>query len=1338
MKRIVALVSLSLTLTFNSVDAQNFALYASDKELTSGLVKDIYEDNNEMVWVSTEFGLNRFDGNRFYHYFHEENAPNSLANNFITSVFQDSSGNVYVCSYSGIQLYRPGTDDFSGISVFADSNSPTGVIRQVFERRNGELVAVGDGIFNLSLMHNEHKDELVPVLTRIPSLEKLSMVDAVIEDEDGSLWIIRRNKGVYRIVDGNVVDSYVSDELSSVYDIFESRNSEIFVVTLANGLYGLDRDRNAFVKKTYRQNPSLPTCSICQYSSREILIATDGQGLKIYNLDKDEYRDYLPDIGSLNLRQLKSHTAYKDKEGNIWIGIYQKGVALIPHIISDFGYLGKNSWQNDIIGEKAVTALCRDRNGVMWVGTDNDGLYGIVEEDGNYVQKCHFPPTASNRMPYSILSLLEDSDGKLWFGSFRDGLGYVDKRSGYATYLDISSKDREISSHISALAEDSQKRIWIGTRTSGLLMYDMKSKRITDFSAINHDIPYSITSLRYSPDGRLFIGSQDGAHSMDLNDSYTLKRIFSYVMVNSINVFEDESVAFSCADGLRLMDKYGQISHYDTSDGLPASNIYGAMKDSDGMIWLSGNRGMSRLKPGYQALVNYSPEDGIQGNEFSPNTFWEDDNGVMWFGGNNGISYFNPLNVRIMARQWHPRISAIYINGTPVTTDRYSGKYRVISEPVYAAEQIELSHKNTSFTLLFATEENFVPSRLRYFFKVDNDDWTPIPDSGDRLSFSSMPTGTHHLRVRIMDNQLASDEISVKIVIHPSLWASPLAFVVYALLLVALFILIIHSIKKYYLTNRQRKELEQQVDMARQKLDFFANISHDLKNPLTLIVSPLKRLMSSDKDVEHQRYYKTMVRNSERILQLINQILDVKKSEEGTIQLTLGKVEMVKYLQDCISSLRPLFTGKHITASFEHEGIESLTTHIDPLQFDRVLMNVFTNAAKFSPDNGEIVVRLETLQKSKEDWLRISVIDAGIGIPEESLSMIFTPFYQTERSMNVYHGGAGLGLHLSKSIVELHNGIIYAENNVNAAGCRIIVELPINDLGFIAGPEPDVIVPFGQTFVPDAENADTESANKGPRTKYRIMVVDNDPEIRDYLSFELGAEYHVIQCGDGVDALELMHKRLPDLIIADQNMPQMGGIELCEKIKKNINLNQIPVIIIAAKSNDEDRIQGLRSGADDYIAKPFNMDILKTRIYNLIQMRNTLRNNFSGQQIQSDKLSRIEVQTPNDKLMARIMKALDENMGNTELTIEMLAMEIGISRVHLHRKLKELTNQTTSDFIRNTRLSAAARILSEGKQSISEIASLVGFDNQANFSTAFKKLYGMSPREYMNAGNHSE
>lgn len=457
------------------------------------------------------------------------------------------------------------------------------------------------------------------------------------------------------------------------------------------------------------------------------------------------------------------------------------------------------------------------------------------------------------------------------------------------------------------------------------------------------------------------------------------------------------------------------------------------------------------------------------------------------------------------------------------------------------------------------------------------------------------------------------------------------------------------------------------------------------------------------------------------------------------MQLKFQETDIVSFIQDLHYTFAYQANTKHIKLAF-HSEVKELKAWIDPKNFDKVILNILSNAFKFTPENGNIQIRLRTgndpdaAEKALSHYFEISIEDDGIGINETELERIFDRFYQIRNSQNNSNIGTGIGLHLTRSLVELHHGSITVENNQGTSGCRFIVRLPLGkehlkpeEIDNSAIKQDSVHI---TTALPTSPLIEASPKTRS-KSKYRVLIVEDDDEIRRYICRELGRDFHMQECCNGKEAFTQILKKAPDLIISDIMMPEMDGMTLCSKVKQNININHIPVILLTAKSREEDNLEGLSIGADAYITKPFSIEILRQSAVNLIKSRERLRNNFQGSQAQKERIQKLKIESPDERLLDRIMKVINDNIANPELSVEMVAETVGISRVHLHRKLKELTNQSTRDLIRNLRLKQAASLLASKRQSINEVAALTGFTNVAYFSTAFKELYGMTPTAYM-------
>ena len=676
-----------------------------------------------------------------------------------------------------------------------------------------------------------------------------------------------------------------------------------------------------------------------------------------------------------------------------------------------------------------------------------------------------------------------------------------------------------------------------------------------------------------------------------------------------------------------------------------------------------------------------------------------------------------------------------------------SGGKDIVTTAVMDADHFQLSHKDNSFSIEFSAMEFFSPERITYIYRINHTSWISLQQGINRVSFSNLSPGDYTFQIKAKDNDSYSDIKEIRITIDPAWYASGWAKLMYGILLIAIIYIIVIQVRHRYRARQEILEHIHAEQINEAKLQFFINISHEIRTPMSLIISPLQKLISTDKDGERQKNYHTIYRNAERILRLVNQLMDIRKIDKGQMSLKFQEIDIVGFIRDLYYTFEYQANAKHITLCFQTE-MEILQAWIDPKNFDKVILNLLSNACKFTPENGKVKVSLNTGEDTSlpdkaplHRYVELTVADSGIGIAPAEREHIFERFYQIRNSQNNSNVGTGIGLHLTRSLVELHYGSIRVEDNGEGhAGSRFIIRLPLGNEhlkkeemeeststnGII---ETSTIEPI--LAVSPLPYESEEDEKKRVRSRRHVLVVEDDEEIRHYICRELSNDFYMAECSNGKEALALILSHTPDLIISDVMMPEMDGLTLCRKIRQNININYLPIILLTARTREEDNLEGLDTGADAYLMKPFSIELLRKTVLNLIRNREQLRNAFSGRQNQEEQISIPEIKSPNDRLMERVMRVINENLSNPALTVEMISTEVGISRVHLHRKLKELTNQTTQQLIRNLRLKQAATLLAEKRHSITEVATLTGFTHPTYFATAFREMFGVSPSEYM-------
>ena len=790
---------------------------------------------------------------------------------------------------------------------------------------------------------------------------------------------------------------------------------------------------------------------------------------------------------------------------------------------------------------------------------------------------------------------------------------------------------------------------------------------------------------------------------------------------------------------------------YTTANGLTDNCVASITEDYQGNIWLGTIKGLNKLALKSGTITKFYAESGLQSNEFSDASVCTTQDGkTILMGGSGGLNWFQADQVRQHPWQAKVVISGFILNNKMVTPGMKSGSYTITDNWSTFSRDFQLSHEDNTFTLQLSTLTYNDVEQISYVYSINGDAWRTVPAGQNELAFSHMAPGSYKYRIKAICNGYETPVKEFTIIVHPAWYASIWAKLFYLLLLIAAIML--------YLRHRKRQMEDQLIlqqhihaeEMGEAKIKFFMNISHEIRTPLTLIITPLLSLIKEDKEPHRQGIYEIIRKNSERILHLINQMMDLRKIDKGQMVMRMCKTDMVSFINEEYDLFKQQAIAKSIDFEYQHD-CEELPVWIDRNNFDKVIINTLSNAFKFTPTAGHILLSLT----HTDHHAYISIKDSGIGIPKDKLETIFQRFYQTPADPNERNVGTGIGLDLTRSLVELHYGTISARNNEGEKGSKFehgsefIIRIPLgkdhlkpeeiieeeemkkeqnNELA--EAEQEEQLAENNDQPAETLNNSDTTPASaKG--AKAEIVIVEDEEDIQEYLKAQLSSDFKIRTYPNGKVALNEILKNKPDLVISDIMMPEMDGTTLCAKLKSNINTNDVPIILLTAKSREEDQLEGLQTGADAYILKPFNMDILHRNIINLLTVRRTLRNKFTGNESQNHQVEQIEMQTPDNSLMQRVMEVINENINDSDLSVDMIAQKVGISRVHLHRKMKELTNQTPHSFIRNIRLQQAAKLLKDGKQSITEVMYACGFSNSASFSTMFKNLYGCSPREYM-------
>ena len=1150
------------------------------------------------------------------------------------------------------------------------------------------------------------------------------------------------DNGIFRLDNNNQFKHYSGEKSiawNTVSNMCEDKQGNLYMGSLKKGLFRYNDKIDTFVPITYTPNPNLPIKILYPEEENQILIGTDGSGMKVYDIQEQKIKEANFNITTFDLTKAKIHSILKDKMGNIWLGFFQKGVMIIPAITNEFKYLGYKSSRHNVIGSNCVMSVHKDHTGTLWVGTDNDGIYAVTPDK---TPKVHFSPTDNTHsVPATIMSIFEDSNHNMWIGSYLNGMAKLDTKTGRCEYLKLVDETSNLMENVYCFAEDNNKTLWIGTMGGGLYQMNINTKEIvrcpttttsnTDWTKVNMLHNSWINCLLHTAEDKLYIGTYDGLgcldiKTMDFVSPMKNRRILYGDVIYALHEGKDGNIWIGTSKGLkRLNPRTVEVQEYTTKDGLPSNYICAIKEDANGYLWISTNYGISRFNPQNQSFINFYASDGLQSNEFSKGAAFADKQGELIFGGTNGITYFNPTEITTPDKKPEIRITDFYIHDKKVKKGMKSGNRDIVNTAVMDADHFQLSYKDNSFSIEFSAMEFFSPERITYTYSINNSNWISLQQGINRVSFSNLNPGSYTFQVKAKDNDSYSDIKEFSITIHPAWYASGWAKFIYGVLLIVIIYGIVIQIRHRYRARQEILEHIHAEQINEAKLQFFINISHEIRTPMSLIISPLQKLIATDKDNERQKNYHTIYRNAERILRLVNQLMDIRKIDKGQMSLKFQEVDIVGFIRDLYYTFEYQANARHITLSFQPET-EKLKAWIDPKNFDKIILNIISNAFKFTPENGEINIYLRigediNASQSLKHYFEIIVEDSGIGINPEEMGRIFERFYQVKEEEDKI--GSGIGLHLVKEYVELHSGKIEVESEVNK-GSLFTVYLPVR-----TDVEVDTELPKEEnTFIGDELNPDVESDQDLQTDKeYTILLVEDNKEFRHYMFELLSKKYNVLEAGDGEEGERIATTKFPDLIISDIMMPKVDGLELCKRIKSNIQVSHIPVILLTARSTDESKLFGYESGADEYISKPFNLDILLLRIQKLINEEKARQRSFSqGININPGEVT---ITSIDEQFIEKVCALIQKNIDNPEYSVEKLSADVGMERTVLYRKLNAIAGQTPSDFIRSIRLKHAAQLLNKGYQ-VGEVADMVGFNTPKYFTKYFKQAFGVTPSQY--------
>ncbi|MGL5318510.1 MAG: hybrid sensor histidine kinase/response regulator transcription factor [Bacteroidales bacterium] len=1327
-----------------SISAQNEKFYTADKEISSNLINHILQDKKGYIWISTEDGLNKFDGRNFSVFQNNPTDNKSIVNNYITITLDDNFNRIWIGTSFGLDIYDQNIEEFIHVNFYEKEKQFYPFINSLLRTSSGDIwIATSDNGICIA-----NPQEINMTIHSNESISKRlgdKNVTYLFEDSKKRIWIATHSNGLFcYIPDKDKLEKIGTKdgEINALKVLQEDSKGNLFGISMMQNIYLLSTDSKEFesVVQSEPHESYKYKCLLSSKQNNQMLIGTDGQGMLKYDYQKKMITKAHLQMTFFDFSKAKIHYMINDSDNNLWLGLFQKGILFQSGNHLGFDYYGYKSIYKNTIGSSAALCVITDEREQIYIGTDSDGLYHI-RPDGCLINHYNKENTGDD-FPSTIKCVYKDQRGRVWVGSFLEGFGYLDpKSSRYHKVRIENGGDRMI---VTDIIEDDSNNIWIGTQEEGIFVIDGVTGKPTQYISENDirkdALPYNfITCFYKDKNSNIWFGTYRGigcyntqTHSFLGENKKSIYGLSDGVL--SLHGDSYGNIWAGSIQGLYCCSPDGNITHYTKEAGLPSNTVCAIEEDINGNLWMSTHKGICKFNPNAKSFVNYNISDGIQGNEFWYNASFKDRNGRIYFAGNNGITAFYGQKIQKNKEKTDISLTELYVNGRKVKIGDESGDQVILDRNIADAKSIVLSHEDNTFSIHFSTLEFANPEKTKFEYRLKNVDqnWSNIFTSSNSLTFNSLQPGNYQLEIRAISEDLRETPIkSIAIIITPPWYNTIWAKLLFAFIGV-LFVMTIISLHIRYI--KQLKEIEDQKKKEEEnesRLQFFMNISHELRSPVTLISAPLEKLISENR--EPQDIFQMMHRNAQRVLTLINQLLDIRKVDKGYMKLSFQKVPMASFIQDNIESFQFLIDKKNIQVELVNT-ISNQFIHIDNNQFDKVINNLLMNALKYTDPGGRITVKISEIQLNGQPFCQMEIEDTGVGIPEHLIENIFNRFYQIDHPQNTSDIGTGIGLHLCKLLVELHEGYIYAENRTDVPhGSRFVIQLPYKRETDGITPEysisslsvPKAFKNDDWTFIEEQQKEKSKSVKR-----QNILIVEDEMDMKLLISSELERKYNIYTASNGEEGLQVLSNSEIDLIVSDLMMPLMDGFTFCKHVKNNSKTSSIPVILLSGKISMENKVNGLNIGADSYIEKPFNIEVLQSTISSLLRNRNIVKNKIKSDQLINMHTSKTSIKSNQDILLERIMKCINENISNSDLSVELLASSIGLSRAHLYRKIKEFTNLSATELIRETRIKQAEKLLHQNNLSISEVAYSVGFENVNYFSTIFKEYYNISPKEY--------
>jgi signal transduction histidine kinase/ligand-binding sensor domain-containing protein/DNA-binding response OmpR family regulator len=1358
------LFSFCFTITL-SAQGDDYAFSKLDiyNGLSHNQVNSFLRDQKGFLWIGTMSGLNRYDGYTTKIFRHKPGDSTSLIDNYISYLFELPFGKMWVMTRNEPCIYDSQTEKFSNAAGYLQSMGlPNDSLLTITKGRDNRYWFLFNKAGLYSYAASGKKVAAFLPYAAASSHVAANKITSLKEDRQGHLWLVYQDGLIEKRESLSGAVLYSSKVLQQKnggryeYRLFVDKDGDLWLwaANTPNGLCLFSPRTNTTRQFNETNSPTRLNANLITDVNQDrqglVWVATDHGGINLVDKMRGYQTQFLTNDPKdpRSLGQNSITALYKDENGIIWVGTYKQGVNYLNENTVKFAHYHHREMAPQSLQYDDVNRFVEDKRGNLWIGTNGGGLIYFDRAANTFREYLHNPANPNSISNNVIVSLCLDRTGRLWIGSYFGGLSSFDGKTFTHYRHDDNNATSLSDDRVWEVFEDREANLWVGTLNGGLDLLDRKTGRFEHYQYwADKQSPLLsnyISAILQDRKGNLWIGTAIGITVFEKGSITPVhyqhtKTKASLSNDNVISLLEDSRgrIWVGTREGLNLFDeKTKTFEAYTTADGLPDNAILNILEDNRHTLWISTTNGLCNLSPKTDlgrltfSIISYDESNNLQGREFNENAALKTRAGELIFGGPGGFNVIQPE--KIGNRVTTPQIvfTSLQVANQEVEVGEEINGRILLAQALPESNSINLKYRENVFSLEFASLDFAHGSRGKYAYRLRgfNSDWLYTDGTQHRVTYTNLDPGDYVFEIKALKSDGAWSNVkSLAIHITPPLWRTPLVYILYGLFILALLYFwrrfTLERAHMRFEMRQQRREAERVQELDQLKTKFFTNVSHEFRTPLSLIITPLDKIIKQASDPEQRKQLHLVHQNAKRLLSLVNQLLDFRKMEVQAIKLHPAVGDIVRFANDITYSFSDIAEKKVIRLQFS-SNVGELEIYFDKDKIEKILFNLISNAFKYTPDGGAVDVGMVYAPPGNDEAhgrLTIFVKDTGIGIPADKQERIFERFFQNEVPDNMVNQGTGIGLAITREFVKLHNGTIVVESAPEKGTC-FMVSIPAVKIHETS----TVLQPAQPQVNGDLPKSEEPASDKG--RKRTILVVEDNEDLRFYLKDNLKVQYQVEEASTGKEGWDKARTLLPDLVVSDIMMSVMDGIELARKIKTDTLTAHIPVILLTAMGSEEKQVEGFSIGVNDYITKPFTFEILASRIRNLLAQQTLLQKKFQ-KQIEVNP-SEITVTSLDEQFLKQALTVVEKNLDNPDFSVEDLSREMFLSRVAFYKKILSLTGKAPLEFIRSIRMKRAAQLLEKSGKTVAEIAYEVGFNNPKNFSRYFKEEFSLLPSQY--------